>query len=149
VDAAVNQKEDRGWLGMVVRNADGAVLMAAARTSWPLVDVERAEIEAFKWATELVKENNWNHVLLEGDASNVVNALQKKLTRSLHNQVLVDNTFYMLSNVHSHSFSFCYREANQVAHRLARWATSSVCSRVWHDGGPSWITDIVMSDLSS
>lgn len=45
-------------------------------------------------------------------------------------------------------FRFCFREANNAAHRLARWAASSICLEVWLDGGPSWISDIVLSDFS-
>lgn len=77
-----------------------------------------------------MKERRWSNVIFKGDAQTVVKALQHNLPRGLHNQVLFNNIFDILSDVNSYSFSFCFREANNVAHRLARWAMASVCSRV-------------------
>lgn len=56
-------------------------------------------------------------MILEGDAQNVVNALHRGLPRGLHNQVIVNNIISSLSKVESVSFSFCFREAKNVAHR--------------------------------
>lgn len=148
VDAAINDKEDRFGIGVVARNDVGEVLFAASKTLWPVSTVERAEIEAFLWAVELAKMHQWLHVTLEGDAQVVVHALQQKLTRSFHNQVLIDNVLASSAGRISFSFNFCYREANRVAHRLAKWASMNICSSVWLNSGPSWIDDFVFSDLS-
>lgn len=149
VDAAVNKEEDRAGLGIIARDHNGKVLLAGSKTIWPFVNVESAEIEAFKWAACMVKERSWNRIIIEGDAQQVVKAFQRSITRNIYNQVLIDNTLNYVSNVDSLSFSFCYREANHAAHRLARWAASSVCSRVWFDEGPPWISDIVFADFPS
>lgn len=111
--------------------------------------MERAEIEAFHWAAGVVKDRNWSKIIIEGDAQVVVKALQRSITRNIYNQVLINNTLNHVAEVNSLSFSFCFREANNVAHRLARWAAASVCSRVWLGEGPSWISDIVLADLPS
>lgn len=67
----------------------------------------------------------------------------------IYNQIVVENVRAAASTVHQLSFSFCYREANNVAHRLDKWVSSNVCSNVWLDSGPSWITDVVFSDSSN
>lgn len=67
--------------------------------------------------------------------------------RGFHTQILVDNIKAVASEFHSASFRFCYREANHVAHRLAKWASASIGSFVRLDSGPSWISDLVYSDL--
>lgn len=92
--------------------------------------VERAELEAFQWAVKLVLDQQWSNVIFEGDANNVIEALHQKLSRGLHNQVLVNNILASTSVLESVRFNFCYREANNVAYRLARWAVSSICSEV-------------------
>lgn len=56
VDTAVNTQEDRFGLGVVARNSDGAIMLAASKTMWNFHSVERAEIEGFLWAVELIKE---------------------------------------------------------------------------------------------
>lgn len=148
VDAAVNNKENRIGLGVVARDADGKVVMAASKTAWPFIESERAELEAFLWAAHLIQHYQWKHVIVEGDAQVVVEALQSKLTRGLHNQILVSNILDSLADVDHITFNFCYREANGVAHRLAKWASTSICSLVWLDNGPYWISDIVFADCN-
>lgn len=51
---------------------------------------------------------------MEGDAQVVVNALQGKLSRSAHSQVIVDNIINASARVPRISFSFCFRKANNV-----------------------------------
>lgn len=111
--------------------------------------MEIAEFNAFEWAAELVKDRNWGRVIVEGDAQNVVNALNGKLMRVIHTQVLVNNIKAAVSDLPSLSFSFCFREANYVAHRLAKWALASICSFIRLDSSPSCISDIVSSDLNT
>lgn len=125
----------------------GTVLLSAARTVWPVVAVERAEIQGFSWAADIVNEKNWSNVMVEGDAQVVVRALQGSISRNLHNQVLIDNVRFQMSKIADHSFSFCFREANNVAHKLAKWATANVCSRVWLNEYPSWISKFVIADI--
>lgn len=116
---------------------------------WPFISVERAKIDAFQWAMELAKEQQWERVIVERDALNVVHALQGKLARRIHNQIVINNICAAVKNLHDLSFNFCFREANFVAHRLAKWASASVSSCIWYDGGPTWISDIVFADLAT
>lgn len=74
-------------------------------------------------------------------------SLQRSISRGFHNQIIVDNIIADSIAFDSISFSFCFREANCVAHRLAKWALSSFSSSVWLNGGPSWIADFVCFDL--
>lgn len=149
VDAAVNSRDDRIGYGLVARTNAGEVIYAASKTSWPFISVERAEIEAFQYAVDTVLERNWSNVIVEGDAQVVVNALHGKISRGTHAQVIVNNIINASARIPHISFSFCFREADAVAHRLAKWASSSICSSVWLDSGPSWISDIVFSDLTT
>ena len=73
----------------------------------------------------------------------VVEALNGKISLAAHNQVLIDNIFAVSLGFVQASFVFCYREANKVAHRLARWSASSFCNMIWPVGGPTWISDLV------
>lgn len=108
VDAAINEKEDRFGMGLVVRDVSGSVLMAASKTKWPFISVERAELDAFQWAVEYVKAHNWSHVVLEGDAQNIIHALQRKITRSFHSQIVVDNILSDVVDIDQLSFSFLF-----------------------------------------
>lgn len=137
VDAAVNAKDDRIGLGVVARNYCGTVLLAGSKTFWPFIFVEIAELNAFLWAVELAKERGGSNIIFEGDAINVVKALQGSLTRGFHSQVFIRNILSEAAHLDRSMFQFCFREANSVAHRLARWALASFYSNVWLDGGPT------------
>lgn len=148
VDAAVRTDDSRIGIGIVARDSSGAVILSAAKSSWPFISVERAELEAFKFAIDIIGEYKWSHVIVEGDAQNVVNALSAKLKRGGHTQVEVDNIIFSVSKLIGISFSFCLREANSISHCLARRALMSICSSVWVDGGPIRISDLVHLDSS-
>lgn len=149
VDAAVNIQEDIVGLGVVARNSLGEVCLAASKTVWPFMSVEMAELSAFLWVVEFVKDKSWDSIVFEGDAHSIVTALNGVLSRGLHAQILVDNILVASTKFAHLEFLFCYREANSVVHRLAKWASASICSSVWLDGGPSWISDIVLCDVPS
>lgn len=96
VDAAVNIKENKFGIGIMARNVADEVMMAAAKTCWPFVSVELAELAAVQWAVELVQDRFLLRVLIEGDAQVVVKALQRKIKRGLHSHVVVDNIIGLL-----------------------------------------------------
>lgn len=105
------------------------------------------ELTAVAWAINLAKEHRWRAVKIEGDARLVIEALNGRRAGGLHSQTLINNIKSMLSFFTSISFSFCYRECNEVANRLARWATSNKCNLVWPRSGPLWIEDLVLADI--
>lgn len=149
VDAAVSSKDDKIGFGLVARNSAGEVIMTAAKSAWPFCTVERAELQAFEWATELAIAHNWDRVILEGDAQLVVNALNGKVQRGNLTHVVILNIQAAATKIPSVVFNFCYREANTAAHRLAKCAVSNMCSFVRLDSGPPWIKDLVCLDLIS
>lgn len=77
---STSQPMSRGGMGVVARDSAGTVLLSASKSFWPVVHAERAEIEAFTWATGLVKDHNWSKVVIEGDAQIVVKALQGSIS---------------------------------------------------------------------
>lgn len=91
VHATVSDKENKIGIGVVARNEAREILLAASKTKWPFISVELAELDAIQWALDISKDRHWRKVIIKGDAQNVVKALQGKISRGLHAQVLVDN----------------------------------------------------------
>ncbi|KAL2937746.1 1-deoxy-D-xylulose-5-phosphate synthase [Bienertia sinuspersici] len=71
-----------------------------------------------------------NKVIIEGDAQVVIHALQLKERRNGHVQLLVDDAHSLYNLFEDFSFNFCFRDCNQVAHRLAKWAACSFTEEV-------------------
>src|SRR5688572_17163908 len=107
-----------------------------------------AELKAVEWAVQLAQQHGWSAVNVESDAQLVIDALNGARRRGFHAQTLVDNIFRMIVNLNIR-FSFCYRESNMAAHRLAYRASSSSCISVWTKDYPLWISDLVLLDSSS
>lgn len=135
-------------MGVVARDDAGCVLLSASRTIWRADTVEMTELYAADWAVSLAIEHQWPNVTFEGDTSLVVEALNGVRFRGLHAQTLVQNIRSRMGGFVSFSFCFCYRECNEIAHRLAQWASRSSCDNVWIKASPLWIRDLVISDIS-
>lgn len=60
----------------------------------------------------------------------VIHALQNVGTRSGNVQLIIEDVLALIPYFESLLFSFCYRECNEVAHRLAKWVVSSFSDEV-------------------
>lgn len=77
----------------------------------------------------------------------VIKALQGDTRQGMHIQTIIKNNLVLLSSFETISFSFVHSECNMVEHKLARWASSSVCDEVWVSSDPSWIVHVPLSDI--
>lgn len=135
VDVVVDIHAERVSLGLVARDSNGKVLMAASKSVWPFMRVEHAETDGFWWAVQLASSNDWKRCVFEGDAKMVIEALNGNIIRVAHIQVIIENILATSLIFDQVSFEFYFREANMVAHRLARWSATSFCNGVWSVGG--------------
>lgn len=55
-------------------------------------------------------------------------------------QLVIDDVLDLSLNFSACSFKFCFREMNEVAHRLAKLAVVSICNEVW-------LEDALVADL--
>lgn len=100
-DVATNPRQYGYGIGVVARDSNGCVLLAAAKFQHPLIEAELAEIKAAEWAVNLAKSQGWRDITIEGDAALVIEALKKTKKRGLHAQVLIDNICLNLSDLNS------------------------------------------------
>ena len=121
VDAAIS--DQRSTLSVVVRNEKGELLKAWAKHT-DGGDTLEANTHAVLWALELALLEGFQDIIIEGDAKLCLDAIGDKSVSSWTIGSLIDNigersNFFM-------SFSFCWvkRDANYVAHALAKFASS-------------------------
>lgn len=132
---------------MIARDSKGKMMVAKARTFIQHLDSELAEVRAAVCAMQLAVEYRYKKVSFEGDALLIIKALQGASRRSGYVQLLVEDALAIASNFDQFRFEFCYRECNEVAHRLAKWAVSSFCDEVWLSESSSWLSDVLILDL--
>nr|GLL41890.1 uncharacterized protein LOC109159918 [Ipomoea trifida] len=99
--------------------------------------------EALSW----LKDHDYDGVLLETDAQQVISQLHIA-NNSPYGLLLrdINNLLVLFSNVR---LSFVRRSANTVAHLLARDATSTLGSRFWFGTGPPFVFRALCNDLSN
>ncbi|KAL2895158.1 G kinase-anchoring protein 1-A [Bienertia sinuspersici] len=113
---------------MVARDHTNKMLMAKGRTIIKIWDAESVKVAA-------------------GDAQLIMKALQGESSGRGAVQLLIDDALTFKSSFNSCIFNFCYRENNEVANCLSKWAMHSFCDEVWLDDSPPWLLDVITSNL--
>ncbi|XP_021839114.2 uncharacterized protein [Spinacia oleracea] len=145
-DAAINLDYGRVGIGIVTRDMQGKVVFASSKTLLQRWGPEMGEAAAALVAIKVAKEQGWKDIVLEGDACTIIRALKGSQQRGSHVQLMVEDARSIMPSFDSISFSFCFRECDEVAHRLAKQAVSNFSDEVWLDGGPLWISDVLVFD---
>jgi ribonuclease HI len=149
VDAAL--KDGLATLAVIVRSDSGHVL-----NGWPkrydTTDPCTAEAAAILWAIELAKENNYLKILVEGDAKICIEVITE-VAATIPWRILSLVNIIMVLALEFPSCSFCWvrRDANGMAHSLAKFASSlPSCfscnsSNLLLSVHEAWIRDLIAS----
>lgn len=120
----------RGGYGVVCCNYLGEFLGAVTRGSEVVASALQAELMAARRAVLFLQENfaTGSQVIFEGDSSPTLAAMKNMGDDTSNLGPLTNDIRSFLSDISQKSFSLIRREANSVAHRLAR--TSIACHHV-------------------
>ncbi|CAJ2645584.1 unnamed protein product [Trifolium pratense] len=147
IDASFSKQQNKVGIGMCIRDDQGRFVLA--KTEWlsPITDVDIGEalglLSALNWVHDLQLEN----VDFELDSRNVVTSFHSKhpntseLGDIIKDCVRVYNTYFRNSRI-----EFIRRQANEVAHALARVATSLASFHLFIDV-PICIGNIVNNEM--
>ncbi|CAH9086857.1 unnamed protein product [Cuscuta epithymum] len=145
-DAAVCNTNGQRGFGWIARNANGQFL-ACASYPWPgICSVKELEALAVREALIWLISQEWEKIVVETDALQVVSSLAEEPGNSYFDLILDDIRVMIASNVNI-KVSHVKRSANRVAHKLARVAVSLSDRRVWLDLPPSNIVSLMANDL--
>ncbi|KAB2598400.1 hypothetical protein D8674_001320 [Pyrus ussuriensis x Pyrus communis] len=106
-----------------------------------------AEIAAAREAALFAHQWQIEHVILEGDALLVIAAIQNNLAAN-HGPFghLMDDTRRILQSFQLWKANFVRRDANTVAHRLARFSLTLEHPVSWFEDPPDIISELVLED---
>nr|KYP41081.1 hypothetical protein KK1_037561 [Cajanus cajan] len=132
---------------MCIRNDHGHFL--TAKTGWAhgLPPVHEAEATALLTAIQWIVTLSLPHVTLESDCKSVLDALSR--TQSHHSEYgsLLNKCRRLLHNHPNLSLKFILRQANRVAHCLAR-ASRHYASSHTFEFIPSCIVPIILNEMT-
>jgi hypothetical protein len=147
IDASFSPTRNKVGLGMCIRGDHGRYV--AAKTEWlsPILDVEIGEamglLSALKWVDELQLRG----MDFKMDCKRVVDCLYSSRTyNSELGDILRDCRFILATSLVNSHVKFIRRQANEVAHRLAREATSLASFHIFINI-PTCIYDIILNEM--
>ncbi|KAH9800272.1 hypothetical protein KPL71_000599 [Citrus sinensis] len=136
VDAAVHTEQQLTGLGVVIRNPQGQIIVAAVKSTKFQDNVTAAEAEAVKWGLEIALEARLATVIIETDCIEVANLANSKT--SSRKEIM-----WTISDIHSYKEKFqslsiqhVPRCCNSCAHSLAKRALRSLETVTWKDNFP-------------
>lgn len=133
-------------VGIIAQDLAGTIVAAMCSSRPYIIDPTIAEaLGAWKTA-ELSCTLGLRQIEVEGDALEVVTSLQREgICRGVYGQ-FVDEAKHLFN----HSLSWCVkhvrREANVLAHKLAKFAVLREEEQIWQSDFPDFIKNIVNSE---
>ena len=147
IDAAFHANGS-GAAGAILRDHKGSPLAGAC---WPLdnlLDAATAEALALQKDLTLIECIRCSPVIIETDSMELCQSYNGVIEIwSPYSAILVD-CFVKAHSIGSVSVQHCRREANVVAHNLAKHALETNSYTFWEDDPPRFIFADVMNDVS-
>lgn len=96
-------------------------------------------------ARTLAQEWKITHVVIEGDAKQVVQAINGEVSYADCDSVILDCT-KLASKFSSCIFTHVQRDCNKIAHVLAKRSLLVVRFEIWWEAVPSWLSALALED---
>jgi ribonuclease HI len=145
-DAAIDAHGRRMGVGIVVRNHAGDVMATKCMTKAYVTDPQTAEAIAVWKAAELVQQLGIPHVILEGDALSVDQAMQREGHSWERFGHLLEAAKLLLGTCRSWTFAHVNRAANEAAHRMAKMGLDCNAEFLWQETVLLCIQHIVLRE---
>ena len=146
-DGATFAGEKCSGLGVMVRDKKRLVIAAMATRVPQLLQAIEIEALAANKALEFAQEMGLSDVVLEGDSSLVMAALNYKDPGLAPNDLLLQDTLSLSSAFFKLSYSHTMREGNTIAHNLAQLAVNLPNCVIWMEDVPSNVLSFYQADL--
>jgi hypothetical protein len=145
-DAAIDKRKNLMGVGIIVRNNLGAVLATQCAVQKFILDPSVAEAIGAKLGAELGRFLGLHSIFLEGDASEVVSALNREEEGFSRMGSIIAEAREVLREFSEWKVASVRRGCNNAAHQLAKLAVSQNLSQFWMYSYPSCISQIVLAE---
>jgi len=149
IDASYDENEECGSTGVVIRDSSGGMI-ASTNTYIPhLVDAQMAEAYALKEGLMLAQHIGGNRLIVQSDCMEVVEVMKNGGFTGNSAAAIYDECVTVWGGGFQEiSIQHLNREANQVAHELARQAMIRNTNCIWDDDPPSFIVQLLANDVT-
>ena len=137
-----------GDVGMVLLNNLGEAVASAASVLSYVLNAASAEAVALLKGIELLERLGCTHVTFESNSLELINACNGELDIYSPYSATLADCFAKAKMIEGATFTFCRREANQLAHQIAKHSYDNQLEFSWDGDPPSFILPLVINDLT-
>lgn len=148
VDASFHIDSYAGAVGAVLRDYKGNFIAASTIFLPYVASSEMAEALAMREGLSLASRMGCNNIVAESDSTEIVEACSGKEQWWNESAAIFADCMDLSTLIDIVIFKHCPREANEVAHELAKSCFSAMTSRSWIDEPPSYILDKLPNDVT-
>ncbi|GFY91786.1 hypothetical protein Acr_08g0001820 [Actinidia rufa] len=136
----------QGSIGGVLRNHNAEFLFGYAESIGKTTS-NIAELAALRRGIELVLENGWNDVWLEGDSKALVEIIaQRRLVKCAVAQGHIRHINLMIPELNNCIVTHIYREGNRAADKFAQMGHKLKKPQIWRGNPPLEVLSIMHED---
>lgn len=137
-----------GAVGAVLRNDRGEVEAGMASLIDHVLDAAAVEALALLRGLQFLQKLGVSSALIESDSLELIQACNRKIeVWTPHAAILAEN-FMNASTMNVVAFQHCLREANEVAHQLAKYVYQTKENFIWEGDPPSFLLPFVINDVT-
>ena len=138
VDASYDENRDSGSTGVIIRDCSGDMIVAASRYIPHLVDAPMAEAFALKDGLMLSQQIGGNRIIIQSDCMEVTEIMSNGGCTANSAAAIYDECNTVWRGFQKISIEHVSRDANQVAHALARQAMILNENCMWDNEPPNF-----------
>ena len=142
-DIAIDTKQKRMGLGVIIRDEKELVTAALSRTMDILQEPTVGEAMGALGVAEFSKDIGISNIILEGDFKQVVEAVTSKGSSMSKYGHIIGDIHEVLKVFRRWDIRHVKRIANEATHVLAKSATKEIGERIWLEDTPNIIFDVV------
>ena len=146
-DVGLSAKDGRMGLGLIAWDSQGKCLAARSMSLEVKTDVAGAKAMATANVVIFCKEMGYNNVIFEGDAMQVIKAIEMEGPCMCSYGHMIESIFEELRSFENASFIHVNQKANYAAHELAKLVTTHVTLSTWRGDVSPNVGDIVRREL--
>jgi ribonuclease HI len=148
VDASFYRDDRAGAVAAVIRDVQGKFLAASCTYVPNLSSSATAEALAMREGLVLVNHYGGTHVIMESDSMETINACNGDEAWWGEESAIFADCVDLASHIGRVEYGHCHREANEVAHELARASYADRNSCNWLVEPPSFIIPMLINDVT-
>jgi ribonuclease HI len=148
VDASFHVDSYAGSTGAIIRDQQGGFVAASSSFLQYVASPLMAEAIAMREGLALAIKMGCSNVVAESDSLEVIQACTGEESWWNEAPAVFADCTDMRSHIGSVYFQYCPREANQVAHEIARDSFTSNSSSSWEAEAPRFIVNTLINDVT-